>query len=507
MAKNNSLQKKKSGGVLGWIERVGNKIPHPFILFLVLMIIIAVITFFAKGATVVNPSTDEAVSIKSIISGEGLVFALTSMVKNFTGFAPLGLVLSMTLGIGLAEEVGLMSAFMRRTILGVSAKFVVPVIMLIGICGNLASDAAIVIVPTLSGIIFLYLGRNPIAGVALGYAATTAGFTANLMIAGTDALLQGITNQASDIINGPHIEVTANWFFMIASTFVITIAGTLINNYVVEPRVGPYEGTVVVEKSEVSDEEKRGLKYALIALLVYIAIIVALCVPATSPLRNPETGSLTTQAPLMKGIIPIILLMFISVSIAYGKGAGVIKKASVEVPNIMTKSIAKMSGFIVLAFIIGQFIAWFNWTNTGEYLAIVLAEALKNAGFTGIPLFIFYILIVAFINIFIGSGSAKWALLAPVFVPMMYLLGYHPAWTQLLYRLGDSVTNIITPLFPYFPIILAFMQEYDEEAGAGTLLSTMIPYAGILLFVWIVFMIIWYLFVPIPIGIGGQILI
>lgn len=493
-------------GFLGWVERVGNKIPHPLILFLALMFIIAIVSVLAKGATVINPATGEDVVIKSIISGEGISFALTEMITNFITFAPLGLVLSMTLGIGLAEEVGLMSAFMRKTILGVNEKWVVFVIMLVGVCGNMASDAAIIIVPTLAAMIYLYLGKNPIAGIAIGYASTTAGFSANLFIAGTDALLQGITNEASAIVNGPQVEVATNWYIMIASTFLIAIVGTIINNKIIEPRLGKYHGNAVAEKSEITPEENKGLKAAGIALIIYLAIVVIACVPSNSFMRNPETGSLITGSVLMKSIIPLILMMFIVIAIAYGKAAGTIKNGFREVPKIMEVSISKMSSFIVLAFVIGQFIAWFKWTNMGLYIAIVLAESLKASGFVGIPLFILYILIAAFINLFIGSGSAKWALLAPIFVPMMNMLGYHPSWAQFLYRIGDSTTNVITPLFPYFPIILSFMQEYDEDAGAGTLLSIMIPYSSILLVVWIIFAIIWYL-LGLPLGIGGQIML
>jgi len=507
MSEKKKKQSNDMGGFLGWIERVGNKIPHPFILFLALMVIIAVISLLAKGATTINPATGEEVVIKNILSGEGISYALTSMVTNFTSFAPLGLVLSMTLGIGLAEEVGLMSAFMRKTILGVNEKFVVPVIMLVGICGNLASDAAIIIVPTLAAMIFLYIGKNPLAGVALGYAATTAGFSANLVIAGTDALLQGITNTASEIVNGPEIQVTANWFIMIVSTFILTIVGTIVNNKIIEPRLGKYHGNTDVERKEITTEENKGLKAAAISLIIYLAVIVAVCIPKNSFMRNAETGSLTSGSTLMGGIIPLILFLFLIISIAYGKASGEIKDSLREVPKIMETSIAKMSSFIVLAFIIGQFIAWFNWTSMGEYLAIILANFLEEGGFTGAPLFVLYILIVAFINLFIGSGSAKWALLAPIFVPMMTLLGYHPAWTQFLYRVGDSTTNIISPLFPYFPIILSFMKEYDEDAGAGTLISTMIPYSVAMLITWIIFTLVWYFFIPFPIGIGGQIML
>lgn len=493
---------KENTGFLGWVERVGNKIPHPFILFTSLIVIIAIISLIASkaGLSVVNPATDEVVVAKNLLSGEGIEFALLNAVKNFTGFAPLGLVLTMTLGIGLAEEVGLMSAFMRKTILGANPKLITFVIMLIGINGNIASDAAIVIIPAIAAMIFLSIGRHPIAGVALGYAATTAGFSANFFIAGTDGLLAGITNEASKIVGAAEIPITANWFFMIVSTIVLAITGTIISERIIEPRLGEYHGSKEITREEVSAEENKALKAAGIGLLIYIVVLVALCIPQTSFLRNPETGSLINGSVLLKGIIPLLLILFLVTAIPYGKSIGKIKSAG-DVPKYMTKAIEKMASFIVLAFIIGQFIAYFNWTNLGLILAVSGANLLDATGFTGIPLFVSFIILASFINIFIGSGSAKWALLAPIFVPMMFLLGYNPGFTQMLYRIGDSTTNVISPLFPYFPIVLEMITDYDEEAGVGTLLSLMIPYSMIMLVVWILMMIVWYT-IGLPLGPG-----
>ena len=501
-------EKKKTGGFLGWVERVGNKIPHPFMLFLFLLIIVAIASAIlnAMGASGVNPSTGEPIVINSILSGEGITYALTNMVSNFTGFAPLGLILTMTLGLGLAEDVGFMGAFMKSTILGAPNWAVTFMVFFIGICGNIASDAAIVIIPPLAGIIFLYLGRHPLAGIAAGYAGTTAGFTANILPAGTDALLQGITNEATAITNGPTIELTANWYFMFVSTFLVAILGTIINNKIIEPRLGKYHGTAELKgTAEVTPEEKSALRKSGIAALVYVLFIAILAFPANSFFRNPETGSLLVRSTLMSSLIPLLLGLFLVVGITYGKSIGVIKTSS-DVPKLMTKAITGMSAFIVLAFIIGQFIGWFNWTNLGLLISVNLADIISNAGFVGIPLFVSFILVCTTVNIFIGSGSAKWSLLAPIFVPMFNLLGYHPGWTQLLYRIGDSCTNVISPLFNYLPIILAFMQEYDEDAGIGTLISLMLPYSLIFLLVWTIFAMIWF-FLGLPLGPGTPIFI
>lgn len=494
---------KKNKGFLAWVERVGNKIPHPFILFLWLIAVVAVISFILNklGVAVTNPTNGEVVTVKNLLSGEGVVNALNTMVKNFTGFAPLGLVLTMTLGIGMAEEIGFMSALMKKSMLGAPVKLVTFVIAIIGICGNLASDAAIVIIPPLAAMIFLSLGRHPIAGIALGYAATTGGFSANLLIAGTDALLAGITNEASKIVNGPEIPVAANYYVMFISTFILAIICTYMTDKVIEPRLGQYKGSKQIESQEVSAEENAGLKSAGIGAIIYIALLIIALIPRSSFLRNPDTGSIITGSPFMSGIIPIILLLLLVTTIPYGIKIGKIKSSG-DVPKLMTKAIGTMSSFIVLAFIIGQFIAYFNWTNLGLVLAISGANFLTSLGFTGIGLFVGYILLCTFINLFIGSGSAKWAILAPIFVPMMTLLGYHPAFTQFLYRVGDSSTNIISPLFTYFPIILAYMNEYDKKAGVGTLLSLMIPYSVAFLIIWTLFAIIWF-FTGLPLGPGG----
>lgn len=286
---------------------------------------------------------------------------------------------------------------------------------------------------------------------------------------------------------------------MTVSTFVISIVGTFVNNKIIEPRLGKFEGKIEVEGTgAVTEEERKGLKAAGIGALIYSAIIIAAAIPRNSFLRNPETGSLVIRSTLMSSLIPILLGLFLVLAIAYGVATGKIKSSS-DVPNLMTKAIKGMSSFIVLAFIIGQFIGWFNWSNLGLLISVKLANIISDAGFIGVPLFLSYILVCTTVNLFIGSGSAKWSLLAPIFIPMFTLLGYHPAWTQVLYRIGDSCTNVISPLFSYLPIILAFMQEYDEEAGIGTLISLMIPYTVFFLIFWTALAMIWY-FVGLPLG-------
>ncbi|MFA6878012.1 MAG: AbgT family transporter [Fusobacterium sp.] len=493
---------KKKHGFLDWVERTGNKIPHPFILFSILTLGIIIISAICNmiGVEILDPVSGKMMGIKNLLSSEGIVFILKNLVKNFTGFAPLGLVLVMTLGIGLAEKVGFISALMRNTILNSSPKIITFMIMMIGICGNIASDAAIVVIPVISAFIFLSLNKNPLAGIAIGYAATTAGFSANLIIAGTDALLSGISTEAVHIVNpNMSVSVVSNWYFMIASTFLLAIIGTFISEKIIEPRLGEYKGSKKIEQEGVSPLEKKGLRVAGIWTFAYIALITAAVYPKNSFFRNPVTHSLL-RSPFLKSIIPLLLVLFLISGISYGIIVGKIK-SSADVPRYMGLAIKDMSSYIVLVFMIGQFIAFFKWSNMGYVIAVTGADFLKSMNITGIPLFIAFILLTAFINLFIGSGSAKWALLAPIFIPMFYFLGYNPALTQVLYRVGDSTTNIISPLFPYMPIVLALAQEYDEDAGMGTIISLMLPYSIGMLIMWIILAIVWF-GLNIPLGPG-----
>lgn len=489
---------------LSWVERMGNKLPHPFTMFFVLCIIIIAISAITAGLdiAVTHPTSGEIVPAKNLASREGIVYILDNMLDNFTGFAPLGLVLTMMLGIGLAEQVGLLDTFMRKFMLGASDRTILFAVFLIGICGNIASDAAAVIVPSLAGAIFYSTKRNPIVGIAAGYAAACAGFSANLIIAGTDALLAGITQEvAQGIQPGILVNPTVNYYFMIASTIVLTIVGVFITRRYLEPLAGTYEGYGSVkedESLEIGEAETKGLRRAGITTLIYWAIVVIALIPTNSPLRG-EGGSII-PSPFISGIIPFLFIWFAIAGIAYGKTVGAIKSEA-DVPKHMGEAIKGMSGYIVLVFIIGQFVNYFNWTNLGMIISVKLTGLLEAFNFTGIPLIIAVILISSLINLFIGSGSSKWALLAPVFVPMFMMLDYSPAFAQLIYRIGDSSTNAITPLFPYFPIILGLMKKYDEKSGVGTVMSYMLPYTIGFLGIWIILLVAWML-IGLPIGPG-----
>lgn len=402
-----TAQERKTGGILGTIERVGNKLPHPFILFLyIIVILVAASAILAgMGVQVVNPTTQETVYVRNLLSRDGLVWLLENMIGNFSGFAPLGMVLAMQMAIGLAESVGLLSTVMRRAILGVPLWALSGTVMFLGINGSIASEASIIVVPALAATAFQAVGKHPLAGLIAGYAATNAGFTANVLITGTDALLCGVTEEAAHIID-PTATVSAasNWYFMIASTIILTFVGTFINDKVITPRLGQYKGGEQEQEREATGQEKRGLRNAGIFTLIFLVLLLVSVVPSNGILRG-EDGSLL-NSPFLAGIVPLLVIYFILVGIVYGKTVGTLKKAS-DVPVIMAQSLTSLTGYIVLVFVISQFIAMFNYTNLSMVIAVNGAAALQNAGFTGVPLLIGIVIMSAVVDLFMTSGSAN----------------------------------------------------------------------------------------------------
>lgn len=501
-----NLETKESKGLtrfLNGIERIGNKLPDPFILFVYLMLIVIIVSSIVSAfhVTVVHPGTKEVLPIKSLISGEGLQYMLTSMLPNFTNFKPLGLVLAMMIGIGLAEKVGLLEAAIKRTILHAPKSLVTYAVIFVGIMGNIASDAAFVIIPPLAAMVFYTIGRHPLAGLAAGFAGAGAGFTANFIIAGTDGLLSGISTEAIKGIR-PDIVVTPvdNWYFMSVSVIMLSIIGAWITERLIEPKLGVYTNKLEKKMEGISIIEARGLRNACLAGLGFIAVVVFILLLPHSPLRNEEGGIL--PSPFIDGIVPIIILFFITMGVAYGKTVKKITSTR-DIPKYMGEAIRDMSGYIVLIFAASQFIAYFEWSNLGTWLAVNGAEFLISIDLTGIPVVIGFTLLTSILNLIIFSGSAQWALEAPIFIPMFAMLDYHPAFIQAAYRIADSSTNIITPLNPYMVVILAFMREYDKKAGLGTLISLMLPYSLIFLGCWIILLLIFALLgIPFGPGIG-----
>ncbi|GAA0423988.1 MAG: AbgT family transporter [Bacillota bacterium] len=487
--------------LLNGIERVGNKLPDPFMLFISLAGIIILLSWIISlfDITYTQPVDGQEVAIKSLISKEGLEFILTSMLDNFVGFAPLGLVLAMMLGIGLADKVGLLEIGIKSTILKAPTSLVTYAVIFTGILGNIASDAAFVIVPPLAAMVFYNIGRHPLAGLAAGFAGVGSGFTANFMINGTDVLLSGISTEVMKTLD-ENVIVTPvdNWYFMIVSVVVLSIVGALVTEKIVEPRLGKYEGNVKKEFEAVKPIEIKALKNAVIASSVYIALILIVLFIPNSPLRSAE-GKIV-PSPFLDGIVPLILILFIIAGITYGV---TIKKitSSRDVGKYMGEAMKDMSGFIVLIFAASQFIAYFDWSNIGSWIAVSGANFLESIGFTGIAVVIGFVLLTAVLNLFIFSGSAQWTLEAPIFLKMFYYLDYHPAFIQVAYRIADSSTNVITPMNPYIIIVLSFMRDYDKKAGIGTLIALMLPYSICFLLTWIILLLL-FVFLGIPFGPG-----
>lgn len=505
------VKNPKKGAVdifLDGIERVCNKLPPPAILFFWLFLIVGVLgaIFTLAGVTMINPSTKESLVSQNLFSATGVQWLLDNLIKNFTGFAPLGLVIAMTLAIGMCEESGMILAMLRNSLRNVPPVIVPYVIAFVGTVGNIASDTAMVIIPPMAAIIYMGVHKHPIVGMICGYAGAQAGFTANLMIAGTDSLLQGLTNEAikgySDTIAFT-VDVTCNWFFMFASTFLCSIVIGMTCEYLVEPRFVKFVGAGDGKLEEVSPLEKKGLNVAGIAALLYLAVI--LLGFFFGPLAKVgEDGSRAfVGSPLLNGLIPILFFFFSICGLAYGFTTKSFKNTT-DVNKAMVKQMSAMGGYVIFCFFCGQFNALFNWTKLGTMLAISGAEFLQKIKMPNIVLFVLFILFVAFVNLFISSGSAKWAIFAPIFVPMFMLLEnpIHPGFTQLMYRLGDSPSNCFTPTSPYIWMVLSLAQvKYDKDIKIGTLVSNLIPIAVILQVIWIVFFIIWYL-LGIPIGPG-----
>jgi len=496
-----------SSGFLRWVEQMGNKLPHPFWIFVwicLFIVALSAVTAFL-GVSAIHPDTGRLVEAQNLVSGEGLRRFLEEMVTNFAHFAPFGLVLVMLMGVSIAERSGLLAVAMRTVAFSVPRKIVLPVIFIIGACGNIGSDAGIVIVPPIAALIFTQMGLHPIAGLIAGYAGATAGFTANFFIAGTDVLLAGISTQMAQPME---VSATANWYFMIASTIMLGLGGAFVARRFTIPRCQGFailgEVDMPVSDGSLTPLERKGLRRAGLALLIYVVFVVLLVAPVGAPLRNQVTGGIV-PSPFLRGLIPILFFFFAIPGYFYGKATGTIKSSN-DVLRHMEHGMKELSGYIVLMLVVAQFINLFSWSNLDTILAIGGAEVLRSSGLTGPVMFTLFMLLIALLNIFLGSGSAKWAIFAPIFIPMLAQLNYSPAFVQLMYRVGDSITNCVTPLYVYFPLLLGWIHKYNKNIGIGTIVSLLIPYAVILFVIWVAMLFAWY-GLGLPIGVGEGIYI
>ena len=490
--------------VLNAIERIGNRLPDPAALFLILLIVVWIVSALLSPLAFaeIDPRTKEPIKVRNLLAGPAIATFLSNMVTTFTSFHPLGVVLVALLGVGVAEHTGFINAGLKRMLNFTSAKLLTPMLILVAIVSHTAADAGYVLVIPLGGVIFYAAGRHPIAGIAAAFAGVSGGFSANPLPSSLDPLLAGLTQAAAQIINPARtVNPLSNWFFTGVSTLLIMAVGWFLTDKVIEPRLTknlPIDGdpAEMPKMEEVGPKERRGLNAALIALLLGLIVLALVSAPGRSPMRSPEGQLTAATAPLMQSIVPLIFLLFLLPGVVYGYAAGTVNSHR-DIIKGMSKTMSTMGYYIVMAFFAALFIAAFGQSNLGALVALKGATWLQAMGLPAQITILGIILLTTSVNLLIGSASAKWALLAPIFVPMLMQLGLSPELTQAAYRVGDSSTNIITPLMPYFPLVVVFCQRYAKSTGIGTLVSTMLPYSISFLVSWTALLLVyWGLGIP-----------
>ena len=485
-------------------EKAGNALPHPATLFALFAAGILLLSGIATylGWDAVHPSTGEVISPVNLLTKEGLHRVMLEMVHNFTSFAPLGIVLVAMLGIGIAESSGLIGAGIRLLVISSPRRWMTFVIVLAGILSNTASDIGYVLLIPLAGTIFLSMGRNPLLGMAAAFAGVSGGFSANLILGTIDPLLAGLSEEAAHILDPTYeVNATANYYFMVVSTLIIATAGTLVTEKIIAPRLGEYKGDEKPEEiKKLGKEEKKGLRWAGIVTLILTALVLWGILPDDGFLRAADGSVL--RSPVIKGVIALLFIFTAAAGMAYGFASGKFKNDGDVVAGMAT-AIKTLAVYIVLVFFAAQFVAYFKWSHLGEILAINGAIFLKSINIGMVPLLLMFIILAGTINMAMGSASAKWAIMAPVFIPLFMELGYSPELSQVVYRIGDSVTNLISPMMSFFALIIAFFQRYDKKASIGTIISTMLPYTFVFFIAWSLLLLIWVYF-GWPLGPGAS---
>jgi aminobenzoyl-glutamate transport protein len=519
--------------ILDVVERVGNKVPHPAVIFLILIAIVIVLSAVLglTGAsvsyevivpgtrTIENaPAPDTAIedtgitvtykainekkykiethtlSVRSLLTGDGIRFIYSSLIPSFMGFTALGLMIVAIVGAGVAEEAGLVKALIRKLVI-VSPRWALTYILaFVGILSSIAADAGYLVLIPLGGVAFLSIGRHPLAGLALGFAAVAGAFTINMLIKPLDAVLVEFTNDAIRLVDpNKTIGLTSNLWFSIASVVFLTFLIAFITERMIEPRLGEYQGEKPSEEgANLSADESRGLRYALFGLVGVLVVFGLLTLPPGAPLRNPDTDELVGNSPFMNGLIALIMVVFLVTGAAFGMGAGTMKNLT-DIIKAIEKSLSGMGGLIFLFLIISQFVAYFNYSNMGTILAMQLSDLLKGANIGPFWLLMGFIVVVLIIDFIITGAIAKWAIFAPIFVPLLVRLNVDPSAVLAAYRVADSPVNAITPLNAYFALVVGFAQKYDKNAGVGTVVSLMLPYVVILAVLWTLLFAVWYL--------------
>lgn len=497
--------------ILDVVEKAGNKVPHPAMIFLSLMVIVIVLShvlhLFGASVTqqVIDPVTEKiqssTVAARSLLTTEGIRFIYASVIPNFMGFTAVGLIIVAMVGVGVAEASGLIQALIRKLVAVSPGWAIGYILVFVGIVSSIAADAGYLVLIPLAGSAFLSVGRHPLAGLAAGFAAVAGAFTVNMLIKPLDAVLTEFTNDAIHLVNPAlSIDLTANLWFSVASVIVLTVVITFITQRVIEPRLGKYNpedagdlaGTPDSAEAGVKGDEPRGLKFAAFGLVAVLVLLGFLTIGPGAALRNPETGALIGNSPFMNGLIAVIMVVFLVAGAAYGFGAGTMK-SSTDIIKAMERALAGLGSLILLLFILSQFIAYFNYSNIGTILAVSMADMLKSASVPPLLLLLGFIVVVSLIDLLISGAIAKWALFAPIFVPLLVQLGVAPEAVLAAYRVADSPINVITPLNAYFALIVVFAQKYDSKAGVGTIVALMIPYVIAIYAIWTLLFIAWFL--------------
>jgi aminobenzoyl-glutamate transport protein len=543
-------EQEEAGGFLGWIERVGNKVPHPAMIFLGLIVGVIVLSAVLSwagvsvttevaepdGTTVSQTQNDagstyptiehepeatephytlheETIEVESLLSRDGIAHMFTGVVQNFNDFGVVAVILVAMIGVGVAEEAGLIAALIRKLVQVAPGGAMTFIIVLLGGISSVASDAGYLVLIPLGAAAFVSLGRHPLVGIAAAYAGVSASFFVNILITPADGIITGVTNEIMGGVapNAPELNVTQNYFFAIASTFFTAIVMTILTERYVEPRMGKWDpaerpADAPVDHVPSGDElshEARGLRFAGIYSLVAVAVVTLLTVLPDAPLRNPDTGEIFGNSPFMSSLLFIISMLFLAAGLGYGRGAGSLV-GSTNVVNAITKTYNGLGGLIFLMLLIAQFITFFNYSNISAVIATKLADALGKADIGALPLLIGFIILVFLIDIIMPGVIPKWAIIAPIFIPLFYNLGIAPQTVMAAYRVGDGPANVITPLMVYLPFIILVCQRYRASAGMGTVVSMMLPYTVVVLVTWVVFFVAWYL-LGIPWGPGAPV--
>lgn len=514
---------------LNAVEFLGNLLPHPVTLFAVLALLILLVSGMAeildwqvedpRPAGVSGRAEDGMIRAVSLMNPEGMRRIAMNLVTNFTGFAPLGTVLVALLGVGVAERSGLLGALLRALVLGAPRNLLTAVVVFASVVSNTASEMGYVVLIPLAAVVFRSVGRHPLAGLAAAFAGVSGGYSANVLIGTVDPLLAGITTEAARIIDPSYapgaaneIPATANYLFMLVSTFMITAIGTFVTTRIVEPKLGAFDPSRAADDLEdpedglktLSPEEKRGLKLAGVTVLVMLGGLALLALPENGWFRDPAVNALLIDdlRPMLRSVVSLIFVFFIVPSIVFGRVTGSVRNDR-DVIDGMGRAMSSLGPYMVLVFFAAQFVSFFNWTNLGTITAVVGADLLTRFDLTGPVVFIPFILMCCFVNLMLGSASAQWAVTAPIFVPMLMTVGYSPEVIQAAYRIGDSTTNIITPMMSYFGLILAVAMRYDRKLGIGTLIATMIPYSITYLIGWVTLFYVWVFALGLPVGPGS----